>query len=220
MGKMSNIPSIFIVKLKEIFSLKTHNHVKSEITNFAHTHGISEVTSLNSALSAKSNTGHKHTKSEITDFSHTHTKSQITDFAHTHTKSQISDFPVIPSGIPSGMICWFYLTSAPSGWKVCDGTNGTPNLIGRYPLGATGSIGSTVEAGLPNITGTLFALIKEGYNTSGAFSGGETVNGMDYQSSGTGTIPVSFDASRSSGVYGKSDTVTPPSVRLLPCMKI
>lgn len=215
---MSNIPSIFIVKLKEIFSLKTHNHVKSEITNFA----------------------------------------------HTHTKSQISDFPVIPSGIPSGMICWFYLTSAPSGWKVCDGTNGTPNLIGRYPLGANTEIGDAVEAGLPEVYGQFsgvgqynsddYSIVSYGSGaTRYAFDGHDTSITGNYLGVKVGNEPTaeqddvfSFRASNGelkpeyysasdatlarkmndayvgseNSVFGKSNTVTPPSVKLLPCMKI
>lgn len=52
----------------------------------AHTHPISDVTNLQTALDGKAAT------------SHTHTKSQITDFAHTHTLSEITDYtpPVIP----------------------------------------------------------------------------------------------------------------------------
>ena len=56
--------------------------------------------------------------------------------------------------LPSGAIVWFKRTTAPSGWAICNGTNGTPNLIGKYPLGATSGIGGEVGAGLPNITGT------------------------------------------------------------------
>ena len=35
------------------------------------------------------------------------------------------------------------LGSIPDHWALCDGTAGTPNLIGRYPKGATSSIGTT-----------------------------------------------------------------------------
>lgn len=35
------------------------------------------------------------------------------------------------------------LASIPTGWKLCDGTSGTPNMLGRYPQGATSSIGTT-----------------------------------------------------------------------------
>jgi microcystin-dependent protein len=46
----------------------------------------------------------------------------------------------VPSG---GIIMWNGLsTSIPDGWKLCDGTNGTPNLSGRFIVG----IGSNGES--------------------------------------------------------------------------
>lgn len=121
--------------------------------------------------------------------------------------------------MPSGAICWFKRNTAPSGWVVCDGTNGTPNLIGKYPLGATSGIGTTVAAGLPNITGKFNGVQ---YNSiGGAFSQNYNTN---YELCGSKEhiriVTVSFDASNSNAVYGKSSTVTPPSVKLLPCMKL
>lgn len=81
--------------------------------------------------------------------------------------------------------------------------------------GATGSQvpGKTVGAGLPNIRGALYSVrgsdglsISEGalYNTSGANNGANS----------PGSIPcknILFDASRSSSIYGKSNTVQPPA---------
>lgn len=122
--------------------------------------------------------------------------------------------------IPQGTIWWFHnRTTAPVGWAICNGNNGTPNLIGRYPLGATSNIGTTVEAGLPNITGTIGPIIEEGAHgkyTNGAFY--ETEKGTGH--AGGSDYIVKMDASRCSSVYGNSNTVTPPSVRLLPCMKL
>lgn len=74
----------------------------------SHTHPISDVTNLQTALDGKAASVHTHAISDVTSLqtaldgkaalSHTHTKSQITDFAHTHTLSQITDYtpPVIP----------------------------------------------------------------------------------------------------------------------------
>lgn len=40
----------------------------------------------------------------------------------------------MPSG---GIIAWAYaINLIPSGWFLCDGTNGTPNLVGKYIQGA------------------------------------------------------------------------------------
>lgn len=124
------------------------------------------------------------------------------------------------SMLPSGAIVWFgNRTTAPSGWAICNGTNGTPNLIGRYPLGATSSIGSTVNAGLPNITGTAACVNNV---ASGAFSVGSYIQQADIYGrwAEIRAYIANFDASKSNSIYGKSSTVTPPSVKLLPCMKL
>lgn len=49
-------------------SLPNHTHKKSEITDFTHTHSISDITTLQTTLNGKANTSHTHTTSEITDF--------------------------------------------------------------------------------------------------------------------------------------------------------
>ena len=136
------------------------------------------------------------------------------------------------SMLPSGAIVWFgNRTTAPSGWAICNGktvtmSDGTsfvtPNLIGRYPLGATSNIGTTVEAGLPNITGG--AMHQENSQQAyGAFfnrTGGSGSGLGAYDWRGGYNRGFGFDASRSSAIYGRSTTVTPPSVKLLPCMKL
>ena len=46
------------------------------------------------------------------------------------------------------------LASIPEKWAICNGSNGTPDLTGRFLEGVTSSPGSTKSAGLPNITGS------------------------------------------------------------------
>lgn len=47
--------------------------------------------------------------------------------------------------LPVGLICAWRgsLGSVPDNWQLCDGTNGTPDMFGLYPQGATSSIGTT-----------------------------------------------------------------------------
>jgi hypothetical protein len=76
------------------------------------------------------------------------------------------------------------------------------------------NIGNAVEAGLPNITGAFG--LNGGYSASGAIQ--VTVSGDldDYKNSGGAgyaTSNFTLDASKSSIIYGKSDTVQPPSVK-------
>jgi hypothetical protein len=67
--------------------------------------------------------------------------------------------------LPVGSIIMYHgnIANIPSNWKVCDGTNGTPDLRGRYPVGVTGSqsTGTKLRDGLPNIIG--FVPGTEGY---------------------------------------------------------
>ena len=133
---------------------------------------------------------------------------------------------ILQASLPSGFVGWFDRTTAPDGWVVCNGqtytdstgtTRTAPNLIGRYPLGATSGIGGLVEAGLPNITGTFGG--NRYYNASGAFAYTGSTHVRGSSRSGGAMEGVNFNASRSSSVYGKSTTVTPPSCKLLPCIK-
>ena len=133
---------------------------------------------------------------------------------------------ILQASLPSGFVGWFDRTTAPDGWVVCNGqtytdstgtTRTAPNLIGRYPLGATSDIGGLVEAGLPNITGTFGG--NRYYNASGAFAYTGSTHVRGSSRSGGAMEGVNFNASRSSSVYGKSTTVTPPSCKLLPCIK-
>jgi hypothetical protein len=85
---------------------------------------------------------------------------------------------------------------------------------GRVLWGADDShaAGSTIEAGLPNIKGRLGPMDDMSSETvDGVFYRGDN-RAYDAKSdlSGDGWC-LGFDASRSSSVYGKSDTVTPPS---------
>lgn len=65
--------------------------------------------------------------------------------------NSLTNKPTIPQGIPSGAIMmWSGAASAiPSGFVLCNGSNGTPNLVDKFIVGgatagATGSIGNVV----------------------------------------------------------------------------
>lgn len=38
-------------------------------------------------------------------------------------------------GVPIGTIVMWYGETVPDGWQICDGTNGTPDLLDRFPVG-------------------------------------------------------------------------------------
>lgn len=148
-------------------------------------------------------------------------------------------------GLPIGFSLPFRGKIAPYGWLVEDGstlqiatypdlfkTIGTtyggdgittfnlPNSIGKYIRGGLADeVGIEVEAGLPNITGRFDARVLN-TDTLGAFQ----INGGGSSGNGAGSANISdahinFDASRSSDIYGKSNTVTPPTLVALPCIK-
>ena len=99
-----------------------------------------------------------------------------------------------------------------------------PNLINKFVQGST-TVGTYKSAGLPNITGTIIpnsgaddmiggtcsgAFYRLSYGTAGAEAG-------DYrQNAKTG---IGIDASKSNAIYGNSETVQPPALTLLPCIK-
>ena len=76
----------------------------------------------------------------------------------------------------------------------------------------TTKVNDMVEAGLPNIEGTMSGDISEG-SATGALKITNAYNGSMW--SGNTSVPRmrnwSFDASLSNPIYGKSDTVQPPS---------
>lgn len=84
---------------------------------------------------------------------------------------------------------------------------------GRTLWGADSShaAGSTIEAGLPNITGTLDSNNNDGTNwkTGAFYDTGRGAQGADGDSGGG---IIAFDASRSNAIYGKSSTVQPPAL--------
>lgn len=87
-----------------------------------------------------------------------------------------------------------------------------PNIV-DWVKGAKSlnEVGTYVEAGLPNITGTFHGN-KFGNNATGAFYD-LTENGkVDGDSQSASKPGTAFDASLSNSIYGKSDTVQPPSV--------
>jgi len=65
-----------------------------------------------------------------------------------------SSSPVWGSGFPvGGIILWSgSKTSVPSGWHMCDGTSGTPNLKGRFVVGAGTTYDVNETGGSANAT--------------------------------------------------------------------
>lgn len=70
--------------------------------------------------------------------------------------------------------------------------------------------GTTVEAGLPNITGSFTADVRmNNHEVSGAFTAGDRLASTGASSGDSRVYKFSLDASRSNPIYGRSSTVQP-----------
>ncbi len=82
----------------------------------------------------------------------------------------------------------------------------------RVLMGASSShaAGTTVKAGLPNITGSFVADVKKGeHKVSGAFTAGNVIASTGEYNSFSDVYKFSLDASKSNAIYGRSSTVQP-----------
>ena len=76
--------------------------------------------------------------------------------------------------------------------------------------GSTHPAGTTVEAGLPNITGSFVADVKKGeHKVSGAFTAGSEIATTGEYNNFSDVYKFSLDASKSNAIYGRSATVQP-----------
>ena len=93
------------------------------------------------------------------------------------------------------------------------------------PQFAADGIGASVAAGLPNITGGstgIKAILFEQSVQSGAFAPTAKVISTGWQSTSVSlpeTRDLQFDASKSNPIYGASDTVQPPAIKLIPIIR-
>ena len=101
-----------------------------------------------------------------------------------------------------------------------------PNWTDRMLQFASDNVGQGISAGLPNITGTFSHLSANGYANmaekaySGAFSVGPTKRGcMADQAEGNNEKGTHFNASKSNPIYGRSNTVQPAAIKLIPIIR-
>ena len=97
------------------------------------------------------------------------------------------------------------------------------NIWFEQAIGNTSEVGQSVEAGLPNITGTVTSWngnVNIGFGSStGTFSTisvhSKTRTSTESDNNTSGQTGFSMDASKASPVYGKSNTVQPAAVKKL-----
>ena len=143
------------------------------------------------------------------------------------------------SDTPTGTIITFTVTTAPAGYLKCNGaaisrttyaklfaaigtmygagdgatTFNLPDMRDRFAEGAGGtySVGTYLEAGLPNITGIFTTHNHYPYLTGPFSSAGTNGVGLGYAETSP-VLKIKMDASECSAIYGKSNTVQPNSL--------
>lgn len=87
-------------------------------------------------------------------------------------------------------------------------------------LWGSGTAGTVLEAGLPEIYGKLTNVVKYGWiDATGAFKSVGTGSFSGAGTSGFGYQHLDFSAARYNAIYGNSETVQPPSVSIRFCIK-
>ena len=156
--------------------------------------------------------------------------------------SQIHTYTDLPDPIPTGVILTFGGSTVPEGFLLCNGaaisrttyaklfaaigtlygagdgatTFNLPDMRDRFAEGAGGtySVGTAVEAGLPNITGNL-SLVTGSSSCSGSFYYISSTNSRISASVvANANNDIGFSASKSTSIYGNSTTVQPSSLVL------
>ena len=80
----------------------------------------------------------------------------IKDYINSLIGSSSSSTSILGDTIPSGTIVMYYGTSAPDGWAICDGSNNTPDLRGKFVIG----VGADGNYGLGSTGGSETATLS------------------------------------------------------------
>ena len=113
----------------------------------AHSHPQSEVTNLVTDLSGKAAASHSHAAGDITSgvIAMARLATGTPDGSKFIRDDGTLQTPPGGSGLPAGIIAMWHglIANIPSGWLLCDGANGTPDLRSKFIKGAA----AAAEAG-------------------------------------------------------------------------
>ena len=109
--------------------------------------------------------------------------------------------------IPTGMISLWYgsIGSVPSGWYLCDGSNGTPDLRDRFIIGAGSSYSVGATGGSANHTLTTAEMPTHTHNATSVVTDPGHFHNFQVAGSGTGN-PSNQNAGSSSASTGTKTT--------------
>jgi len=109
--------------------------------------------------------------------------------------------------IPTGMISLWYgsIGSVPSGWYLCDGSNGTPDLRDRFVIGAGSSYSVGATGGSANHTLTTAEMPTHTHNATSVVTDPGHFHNFQVAGSGTGN-PSNQNAGSSSASTGTKTT--------------
>ena len=154
---------------------------------------------------------------------------------------------ITPTGVPVGTVIYFAASMPPPGYLKADGsavlratfpelfaaigttfgdgdgstTFNLPDLMERF---AQGSIvpGHKLDAGLPNASGSFGNVttpkVEDGSGACSNYSA-TAYNVGPIANNSWNLYRVNFDLNKSNPIYGASNTVQPPALTLLPCIK-
>ena len=93
------------------------------------------------------------------------------------------------SSIPKGAIIMWSgsITTIPSGWALCNGANGTPNLVDRFVIGSGGSYGVGAKGGSKE------AVVVAHTHTGSTNSTGEHTHNVRFDMGRPDTGEIAFD---------------------------
>jgi hypothetical protein len=135
--------------------------------------------------------------------------------------------------LPTGIVCMWSgaISSIPSGWYLCDGNNSTPDLRGKFIIGAgntaasvTGKAGASVTGSVSGTTLTVTAVASGGVISVGdvvshaSILQTATITGLGTGTGGTGTYTLTYTGSTSAftgSISGTTLTVTAVSAGTL-----
>ena len=159
----------------------------------------------------------------------------------TEINTNIDNLTAAASGgsIPSGLICMWSGSTIPTGWALCNGTNGTPDLRDRFIVGSgsTYSIGNTggsasvtlTTAQMPSHTHTI-SITDPGHkhtvtdyaymSNAGAIGAGMPRFNSDTSNVNTSSAKTGISASATNTGSGSSHENRPPYYALAFIMKL